>query len=121
MISKVKFQTNTLRKLSIATAAIIIVLIILDLLMTRQILPYGTASASIVEIVLFVLTVIIGYGIGTWAIIGYTGRISKELITRSRLINSRYIIIALAAMTTSVYALMLTAEYQSLQYTLSPQ
>ena len=91
MISKVKFQTNTLRKLSIATAAVIIVLIILDLLMTRQILPYGTASASIVEIVLFVLTVIIGYGIGTWAIIGYTGKISKELRTKSRLINSMYL------------------------------
>ena len=59
--------------------------------MTRQILPYGTASASVVEFVLFVLTVVIGYGIGTWAVIGYTGKISKELRTKSRLINIMYL------------------------------
>ena len=59
IMSKVKLNTSTFRKISIATAAVIIVLVILDLLMTRQILPYGTASASIVEIVLFVLTVIL--------------------------------------------------------------
>jgi hypothetical protein len=78
MMRKIKFSTYTFRKISTATAAITFVLIILDLLMTRQILPYGTASASIIEIVLFVLTVVIGYGIGTWAIIGYTGKISKK-------------------------------------------
>ncbi len=77
-MSTIKVSTYTARKIAVATAAVIIILIILDLLMTRQILPYGTASASIVEIVLFILTVIIGYGIGTWAIIGYTGKISKE-------------------------------------------
>ena len=90
-MSTIKFSTYTARKIAVATAAVIITLIILDLLMTRQILPYGTASASIVEIVLFVLTVIIGYGIGTWAIIGYTGKISKELRTKSRLINGMYL------------------------------
>ena len=90
MMRKIKFSTYTFRKISTATAAITIVLIILDLLMTRQILPYGTASASIIEIVLFVLTVVIGYGIGTWAIIGYTGKISKDLRTKSRLINIMY-------------------------------
>jgi signal transduction histidine kinase len=83
--------TYTFRQTSLATAAVIIVLIILDLLMTRQILPYGTASASVVEFVLFVLTVVIGYGIGTWAVIGYTGKISKELRTKSRLINIMYL------------------------------
>ena len=90
-MSTIKFSTYTARKIAVATAAVIIILIILDLLMTRQILPYGTASASIVEIVLFILTVIIGYGIGTWAIIGYTGKISKELRTKSRLINGMYL------------------------------
>ena len=90
-MSTIKFSTYTARKIAVATAAVIITLIILDLLMTRQILPYGTASASIVEIVLFILTVIIGYGIGTWAIIGYTGKISKELRTKSRLINGMYL------------------------------
>ena len=90
-MSTIKVSTYTARKIAVATGAVIIILIILDLLMTRQILPYGTASASIVEIVLFILTVIIGYGIGTWAIIGYTGKISKELRTKSRLINGMYL------------------------------
>jgi hypothetical protein len=89
-MGEIIFSTYLFRKTSIATAAVIIVLIILDLLMTRQILPYGTPSASIVEVVLFVLTVVIGYGVGTWAIIGYTGKISKDLRTRSRLINGMY-------------------------------
>src|SRR5919199_140000 len=90
-MSQIKSLTYTFRETSLATAAVIIVLIILDLLMTRQILPYGTASASVVEFVLFVLTVVIGYGIGTWAVIGYTGKISKELRTKSRLINTMYL------------------------------
>jgi signal transduction histidine kinase len=90
MTPETKSLTYTFRQISVAIAAILIVLIILDLLMTRQILPYGTPSASIVEIVLFVLTVIIGYGIGTWAIVGYTGKISKELRVKSRLINAMY-------------------------------
>src|ERR687885_1222694 len=89
-MTQIKSLTYAFRETSVAIAAVIIVLIILDLLMTRQILPYGTASASIVEIALFVLTVIIGYGIGTWAIVGYTGRISKELRVKSRLINAMY-------------------------------
>ena len=55
-MSTIKVSTYTARKIAVATAAVIIILIILDLLMTRQILPYGTASASIVEIVsLFLL------------------------------------------------------------------
>src|SRR5918911_4636842 len=91
MTQEIKSSTYTFRETSVAIAAIIIILIILDLLMTRQILPYGTASASIVEIVLFVLTVIVGYGVGTWALIGYTGKISKELRTKSRLINVMYL------------------------------
>src|ERR671933_2798186 len=91
MTPETKSLTYTFRQISVAIAAILIVLIILDLLMTRQILPYGTASASIVEIALFVLTVIIGYGIGTWAIVGYTGKISKELRVKSRLINAMYL------------------------------
>jgi hypothetical protein len=95
IMSKVQFPPSTFRKISIATAAVIIVLVILDLLMTRQILPYGTASASIVEIVLFVLTVAIGYEIVTWVVVGYTGKISKELRTKSRLINGMYLTVTI--------------------------
>ena len=79
--------------------------------MTRQILPYGTASASIVEIVLFVLTVIVGYGIGTWVLIGYTGKISKELRTKSRLINVMYL--AAMAIQFSLLGILLFVIYNN--------
>ena len=90
-MSTIKVSTYTARKIAVATAAVIIILIILDLLMTRQILPYEQPAQVLWKLVLFILTVIIGYGIGTWAIIGYTGKISKELRTKSRLINGMYL------------------------------
>ena len=50
---------NVTRRVVIITASIMIVIVILDLLMTRQLLPYNTTS----ETIMFVLTVIVGYGI----------------------------------------------------------
>src|SRR5919199_1662486 len=111
MTQEIKSSTYTFRETSVAIAAVIIVLTIIDLLMTRQILPYGTASASIVEIVLFVLTVIVGYGIGTWALIGYTGKISKELRTKSRLINVMYL--AAMAIQFSLLGILLFVIYNN--------
>jgi hypothetical protein len=71
------------RKLPIVTGAAIIFLVIIDLLMTRQILPYNNDS----EFVMFILTVIIGYGIGSFVLLRYTGGISEEVRTKSRNIN----------------------------------
>jgi signal transduction histidine kinase len=71
------------RKLFSVTASIIIVLVILDLLTTRQILPYGTVTTSIMEIILFILTIVIGYGIGSWILLTYTKKISTDLRTKS--------------------------------------
>lgn len=51
---------NITRRTVIITASIMIIIVILDLLMTRQLLPYNTTS----ETIMFVLTVIVGYGIG---------------------------------------------------------
>ena len=47
------------RRISIIVSAVIIVLIILDLLMTRQLLPYDNAM----EMIMFALTVAVGYGL----------------------------------------------------------
>lgn len=58
------------RRLSIIISAVIIVLIILDLLMTRQLLPYDNAT----EMIMFALTVAIGYGLGSWILLGYTSK-----------------------------------------------
>jgi hypothetical protein len=40
-----------------------------------------------IEIVIFILTVTIGYGIGSWILLGYIGRVSKEIRAKSGFIN----------------------------------
>ena len=57
----------TSRKIPIATGAAIIFLAIIDLLMTRQILSYNNDM----EVIMFILTVLIGYGIGAWIRISF--------------------------------------------------
>ena len=71
------------RKAAVVTGIAIIFLVIIDLLTTRQVLP----TYRSVEAVLFVLTIIVGYGIGSWVLLGYTNRVSKEIRARSRFIN----------------------------------
>jgi hypothetical protein len=71
------------RKVTIVTAAVVLVLIIIDLLATRQILYFNNNS----EIILFILTVLIAYGIGSWILLGFAKHITKELRARSHLIN----------------------------------
>lgn len=74
---------NITRRTVIITASIMIVIVILDLLMTRQLLPYNTTS----ETIMFVLTVIVGYGIGSWILFVYTTKISRDLRSKSVFIN----------------------------------
>src|ERR687897_622088 len=71
------------RKIPVITGAVMISIVIIDLLMTRQILPYTNDS----EVIMFILTVVIGYGIGSWILLQYTTQISKEIRTKSRFIN----------------------------------
>ena len=65
--------TNS-RKVAIATATTLTVLLIIDLLSTRQILYPSSASQTI----LFILVVIVGYGVCSWILLEYTKRITKE-------------------------------------------
>jgi hypothetical protein len=65
---------------------IIIFLVIIDLLVTRQVLP----AYKDIEVILFLLTVSIGYGIGSWVLLGYTKRITTEIRAKSRFINIMY-------------------------------
>ncbi|HJU85421.1 MAG TPA: hypothetical protein VJ551_02935, partial [Nitrososphaeraceae archaeon] len=71
------------RKAAVLVGIVIIFLVIIDLLVTRQVLP----SYRNIEIVIFILTVTIGYGIGSWILLGYIGRVSKEIRSKSRFIN----------------------------------
>lgn len=73
----------TSRKAAVVAGISIIFLVIIDLLMTRQILPVY----SNVEFLVFVFTVIIGYGIGSWILLGYIRRISHDIRSKSRFIN----------------------------------
>jgi hypothetical protein len=56
------------RKIPVITGAVMISIVIIDLLMTRQILPYTNDT----EVIMFILTVVIGYGIGSWILLQYT-------------------------------------------------
>lgn len=71
------------RKAAVLVGIVIIFLVIIDLLVTRQVLP----SYKDIEVIIFVLTVTIGYGIGSWILLGYIGRVSKEIRAKSRFIN----------------------------------
>lgn len=71
------------KKIPIVISASIIVLVILDLLATRQILYFNNTY----EIMLFTLTVTIGYGIGSWILLEYVRRITSNLRSKSHFIN----------------------------------
>ena len=71
------------RKAAVLVGIAIIFLVIIDLLVTRQVLP----AYKDIEVILFVLTVTIGYGIGSWILLGYTKRVSTEIRAKSRFIN----------------------------------
>ena len=56
------------------------ILVIIDLLMTRQIFPRESAR----EDIMFILTVVICYGVGSWILFRFTERISSTIRNRSR-------------------------------------
>ena len=71
------------RQAALTSAIILTVLLIIDLLSTRQILyPTGTYQT-----VLFMLIVIFGYGVASWILLEYTRRLTKDLRSKSRLMN----------------------------------
>ncbi len=74
------------RKVAVITACVIIFLIVVDLLMTRQIVPYNNAS----ETVMFIFTIVVAYGIGSWILLGYTKQAISGLRAKSRFINTMY-------------------------------
>jgi hypothetical protein len=55
-------QLITNRKMAAGTGFAVIFIVIVDLLMTRQILAY----TNFTEFVMFILTIVLGYGIGSW-------------------------------------------------------
>jgi hypothetical protein len=72
--------TFTSRKAIVMNGIAMVLLVIIDLLMTRQILPRGREA----EDIMFILTVIICYGVGSWLFFKFTERISSRIRNRSR-------------------------------------
>ena len=70
----------TSRKGIVLTGIVMTILVIIDLLMTRQILPRESES----EDIMFILTVVICYGVGSWILFRFTERISSTIRNRSR-------------------------------------
>ena len=98
------------RKLSIVFAGVIIILVILDLFTTRQILYLDNPS----QIVLFVLTAGIGYGIGSWILLGFTTYITKDLRAKSRLIRGMHTTVILVQF--SLLGILLYILYNNLTH-----
>jgi hypothetical protein len=73
----------TSRKASVAVGLAIIFIVIIDLLTTRRILPYNNDM----EAIIFILTIVIGYGIGSWILLSFTKRVSEEIRAKSHFIN----------------------------------
>ena len=71
------------RKITVVTGVLMIFIVIIDLLMTRQILPY----TNDMEVIMFILTITIGYGIGSWILLRYTTQVSKKIRAKSHFIN----------------------------------
>lgn len=75
------------RNYGILFAAAIGVLITLDLLATRQVIPVDALSESL----FFILTVVIAYGVGSFVLFLYTSKITKEIRQKSKLIHAMHL------------------------------
>ena len=71
------------RKISILVSIAITIILIVDTLTTRQILPYDTSSGSL----LFILNIIIAYGVGSWVLFHYVKKISEVIIASKSFVD----------------------------------
>lgn len=85
MLERIKSDDSLLycRKISISASIAITIILIVDTLTTRQILPYNNTSGML----LFVLNIVIAYGIGSWILFRYIKRISEEVISSKSFVN----------------------------------
>ena len=71
------------KKIAVLIGIFIIFITIIDLLITRQLLPYDNNSQAL----MFISTVLIGYGIGSWILLEYAHRVSNEIRKKSHFCN----------------------------------
>lgn len=100
----------TNRKVPIYAGAAVVILIIISLLTTRGILPYNTTS----ETALFIATITICYGVGSWFLLKYSDKVSKELRAKSPLVHGIHfatVIIQFALLGILILVLFSDARY----------
>ncbi len=90
-----------MKKAPIAIGMSIIFLVIIDLLMTRQLLPYNDTSEGL----MFILTMSIGYGIGSIILLEFAHNVSKEIRGKSRFSNIMHIFVIITQF--SLFAILL--------------
>ncbi|HEX7032558.1 MAG TPA: hypothetical protein VF172_06120 [Nitrososphaera sp.] len=83
----------TSRKIVIISAMAIIAVVIVDILATRQMFPYDASSGAAI----FALNIIIvAYGIGSYIITRYVGRVSRDVRKGSALLDAIFKIVVIA-------------------------
>ncbi len=101
------FLTHS-RKVAIATAAVISILVIIDLLATRQVLYLDNAGQT----TLFIITVIISYGIGSWILLGYTKHVTRDLGSKSSFVKITHWGVTITQF--SLFAILLYVIYDNI-------
>jgi hypothetical protein len=113
-MNRVAFPTHTSivssRKVAIYTAVVVTIIAIFGLLMTRQILFFNVTM----EAIIFLITVVIAYGVGSWILLGYTRHITKELRSKSRFISIMQLAVIIIQF--SLFGILLLAIYNELYY-----
>jgi len=89
-ISSVLPAVNISRQLAVRTLVITLIIIIIDLLTTRQILPYNNTS----EDILFVITMVI-ITIASVILLGYVKQVVKAIFNRSLFIRVIFLSVVL--------------------------
>jgi hypothetical protein len=79
------------REVTILVSALAVVLAVISLLLTRQIMYLDNTIQTLV----YILIVIVVFGIGSWVLLGYTKRISTALIARSRFISGIHLAVTI--------------------------
>jgi hypothetical protein len=113
-MNRVAFPTHTSivssRKVAIYTAAVVTIIAIFGLLMTRQILFFNITM----EAIILLITVVIAYGVGSWILLVYARYITKELRPKSRFISIMQLAVIIIQF--SLFGILLLAIYNELYY-----
>jgi signal transduction histidine kinase len=88
-------RPTTMRKAVISVAVVIIFLAVISLLLTRQIMYLDNDLQTL----LFLLIVVIVFGIGSWVLLEYTKKTTEALRARSRFVSRTHSIATIAQFT----------------------